>query len=783
MSKRKKKKKTISHVQLVSAVVVIVIIAIVLFCTFNKLFYKSKNDYYKELLTSIKDSGKDFFNDNKKYIPKEIFESQKVTIGTLKANKYIDEVNDYNKNSCSDDSYVNIIKTGDNNYVYKTCLVCKDEYNNMNDKYCDSSWADSSTISYGISREPLIYISKGSSIDNKMNINLSLVKRDYSGNILAVSSIKTDKSISPKNAKAVDVNKIGEYIIEYEYDGFITQGKVIVYENPAPIVSIGYENIVANGYDSTKKETGFLKSLSWAQKIIITFNKGDNYLTNVGKVLEYQWNKDGKWETVCKGDPCVVEITTEMDQKVKFRSIDEHNNYSKETSEYLIRIDNTKPSCEINLDGSIGNSDWYTKDVKISVIPNSDTSGIKYKSLNIKNDKFDRNNRDVVIHKDDSSSITYIGYVEDSAGNFAFCNKTFKKDSTKPSCTNSGDSVKWTNKKRTIQYGCEDALSGCDKDFSGGESEFVNTMKTTIIPSYVIRDNAGNVTECSERVANIYIDKVEPVCTITGENTTWTNKNVTINYGCSDNESGCDNSGGSITFNKTTKTSTVPNYQIKDNAGNVVNCSNREVSIYVDKTKPSCTINKTLIGNESGVSIEVICSDNESGCTKGSIKEDNLKENKTYTVKDSVGNQNTCTIQVEKQVLRSDAICSKYKTCENAVCGMMEYDCSDCKTGKNTCTKGYDYGKWGTCTLTRAECKEKENTECEICNNGYYHARDKILNECKTGENTCKYGCSTKPKECSTKECGCEEYGSFGEYYQVSSCSSSDIVKCKTVYK
>ena len=79
----------------------------------------------------------------------------------------------------------------------------------MNDKYCDSSWADSSTISYGISREPLIYISKGSSIDNKMNINLSLVKRDYSDNILAVSSIKTNKSISPKNAKAVDVNKIG----------------------------------------------------------------------------------------------------------------------------------------------------------------------------------------------------------------------------------------------------------------------------------------------------------------------------------------------------------------------------------------------------------------------------------------------------------------------------------------------------------------------------------------------------------------------------------------------
>ena len=781
------KKKGITLVQFVCSIVVILITSIVLFCALNQDLFKSKNEFYKDVLTRVSSSGKEFFNDNKKYYPKGIFESQKVTIGTLKANNYLKDVKDYNKKTCSDDSYVITIKTDDDKYIYKTCLVC-DEYSNMKESFCDASWVDSSTISYGIVDEPLIYISKGTSVKNKLDITLSIIKRDYQGNVLSVLKEKSNIKVSPKNTN-IDVNKTGEYIVEYEYDGYVSQGKVIVYENPSPVVSIGYENIIANGYDTYKKETGFLKQGDWSQKIILTFNKGDNYLTSVGKVVKYQWNKDGKWQDICYGQgQCVVEYNQEMNQRVRFRSVDENNNYSKETEEYLIKIDNTAPKCEIKLFGSIGHSDWYISDVKVDVLSQFDASGIKLRNVLLKSDKFTRNSVESLIHSADAESVTYIGYVEDNAGNYAFCSKTFKKDSTKPSCTNSGDFQEWTNKSRTIEFGCKDILSGCDKKYSGGKITFDNTMKTAIIPSYIISDNAGNIMECSERVANIYVDKVVPVCTNSGDSTTWTNESRVISYGCSDNESGCTiGSNDAIVFNKTIKTTIIPSYKIADRAGNITLCEKREANIYVDKTKPTCTINKTATNKETGVDLEIICTDQDSGCLTQKTKENNITSSKTYTVKDSVGNYNTCTVDVIKEVLRSDAKCTKYKTCENKLCGLEEYDCSDCKTGANTCVPGYNYGKWGMCTLTRTECKKLENVECEVCSNGSYHARDLIYNECKTGENTCKYGCSTKVKSCRTLECGCEEYGKYGEYYKVSSCkeetSNTLKTKCKIVYK
>ena len=781
------KKKGITLVQIVCSIVVIGITSIVLFCALNQDLFKNKNEFYKDVLTKVSSTGKEFFEDNKKYYPKDIFESQKVTIGTLKANKYLNDIKDYDKKSCSDDSYVIAIKTDADKYTYQTCLIC-DKYNNMDESYCDASWNDSSTISYGITKEPLIYINKGSSLKDKLDITLSIIKRDYQGNILAVLENKSNVKISPKNV-SIDVNKTGEYIVEYEYDGYVSQGKVIVYKNPAPTVSIGYENIVANDYGSYKKESGFLKKGDWVQKIILTFNKGDNYLTNVGKVVKYQWNKDGKWQDICFAEEqCVVEYSTEMNQKVRFRSVDEHNNYSEETEDYLIKIDNTAPKCEIKLSGNIGHNDWYTSDVKVSVEQDYDASGIRAKNVSLKNSKFTRDNMESIVHDEDTESVEYIGYVEDNAGNYAFCNKTFKKDGTKPSCTNKGDSLEWTNKSRTIEFGCKDSLSGCDKKYSGGETTFENTMKIAIIPSYIISDNAGNIMECAERVANVYIDKIAPVCTNSGDSTTWTNESRVISYGCSDNESGCTiNSSGTRVFNKTTKTTIIPSYKIEDRAGNITTCEKREADIYVDKTKPTCTINKITSYKENGVDLEVICEDFDSGCVTQKVKEKNITSSKTYIVKDNVGNYNTCTVDIVKQILRSDAKCTKYKTCENKSCGLEEYDCSDCKTGTNTCVPGYNYGKWGTCTLTRAECKKLENVECEVCSNGSYHARDLIYNECKTGENTCKYGCSTKPKSCRTIECGCEEYGTYGEYYKVPSCkeetSDTSKTRCKIIYK
>ena len=94
----------------------------------------------------------------------------------------------------------------------------------------------------------------------------------------------------------------------------------------------------------------------------------------------------------------------------------------------------------------------------------------------------------------------------------------------------------------------------------------------------------------------VYVDKTAPACTNSGDSTTWTNADRTINYGCSDADSGCHASykGGSKTFNTTTKTATIAAYTIKDNAGNSTSCAARTANVYVDKAAP------TLDGKATG---------------------------------------------------------------------------------------------------------------------------------------------------------------------------------------
>lgn len=786
------KKNAFTLVQIICSIIVIGIVSIFLFSASKYDFSKNRNDFYNDLLTKVSGSGEDFFEDNSKYIPKEIFEGQKVTLGTLVANDYLDKIVDYNKKDCSNDSYVIAIKMDDNKYVYKTCLICrKDDFSNMSESYCDSSWTDSSTISYGIVDEPLIYISKGSELRDKLDIPLSLIKRNYNGNVIAVLNKNNEIKVSPKNLSTVNVDKAGEYIIEYEYQGYVSQGKVIVYENPSPKVSIGYVNKVPIDYKSIKTESGYLEDGKWAQKIILTFSKGDYYHTEVSNVVKYQWNKDGVWQDICVGeDYCVAEITSEMNEKVKFRSVDNHGNVSAESKEYLIKIDNTKPNCELKLSGELGENGWYKSNVDIIFSNNSDSaSNVKVSNINIKNSNFSKESILGRTHILDTDSITYVGYVEDEAGNFSTCEITFKKDSEKPTCTKSGDSLTWSNQNRNIKYGCSDKLSGCSIKYNGGTITFDYTTQNATIPTYIIKDNAGNTTTCEERVANVYVDKTNPKCTSSGDSTTWTNRNRTIEYGCSDSESGCDNnSNKSILFSSTIKTATIPSYIIKDRAGNTTTCESRTANVYVDKTKPICNYEKVTNYEETGVNVKIDCTDEESGCVTATSREYNLKENKSFTIIDNAGNENTCDIEVIKQIMRSDATCIKYSVCSDSSCGQEQYDCSECKTGKNTCVAGYIYGSWGTCSLTKKECNSLEGVECEACgNNGYYHARSKTLDPCLNGSNTCKYGCSTKNKSCRAASCGCELYGDFKDYYKVSSCTETETntskTKCKIIYK
>ena len=56
--------------------------------------------------------------------------------------------------------------------------------------------------------------------------------------------------------------------------------------------------------------------------------------------------------------------------------------------------------------------------------------------------------------------------------------------------------------------------------------------------SFCISDKAGNIKKYEEDIVIDRIDDIPPLCDYR-ENTTWTRNNVTVSFGCKDNESGC----------------------------------------------------------------------------------------------------------------------------------------------------------------------------------------------------------------------------------------------------
>ena len=100
------------------------------------------------------------------------------------------------------------------------------------------------------------------------------------------------------------------------------------------------------------------------------------------------------------------------------------------------RIDNTPPSCTLNLSGTLGNNNWYTSDVTITFKTASDmvgsnannVSGVKTKGITLGN----ITNVESAVQNQDTASVKWYGFIEDNARNSNICSIDFKKDATVP---------------------------------------------------------------------------------------------------------------------------------------------------------------------------------------------------------------------------------------------------------------------------------------------------------------------------------------------------------------
>ena len=186
-----------------------------------------------------------------------------------------------------------------------------------------------------------------------------------------------------------------------------------------------------------------------------------------------------------------------------------------------IKIDSTAPTCTVSksIASPDGENSWYKTKPTITLNTTENGSGLVGKGLT--NSSTVNYNNTTSLTANDTTGVTYYGFVKDSAGNTGTCNSgSMKIDSTAPGCTSSGGNSSWTNGTRTLTGTCSDSTSGCAKktisgysyDNSGNVTRTLsgNNNGSTYSPGTVY-DKAGNSQACPAN-QTVKIDVTPPVC-------------------------------------------------------------------------------------------------------------------------------------------------------------------------------------------------------------------------------------------------------------------------------
>ena len=263
--------------------------------------------------------------------------------------------------------------------------------------------------------------------------------------------------------------------------------------------------------------------------------------------IDYWQYKYTNTEFKSYSDSASTEFTTTSYSKNRneltyLRTCDIAGNCSDSAST-RIKIDTQNPKCELKLDGTKGQDEWYTSDVKIAfnekvdVDKNSYQSGIQSYDLTASTIAT-YNNVSNVTQVSDTEGITYYGYVKDNAGNVEKCEINIKKDATPPACPTINilgtpgnlnwykkGEVTFTNNNGKEYYFALNIMpigdttswnwftdnNGSLKDWGNNSGEKTKTLGDgERSASVVAYDRAGNTNSCNY---NFNIDTTAPVIT------------------------------------------------------------------------------------------------------------------------------------------------------------------------------------------------------------------------------------------------------------------------------
>lgn len=309
-----------------------------------------------------------------------------------------------------------------------------------------------------------------------------------------------------------------------------------------------------------------------------------------------------------------------------------------------IKRDTTSPTVIATPDRYADHNGWYNKPVTISFSGTDSTSGVE-------------NCDPAVTHSSDTTSVSVSGSCKDRAGNVGTGSYSLKYDGTTPTITGSrtpsANIYGWNNGDVTVHFDGSDSLSGVDtitQDtvvYSEGSGQ---SVEGTVV------DKAGN--SVSVVVGNINIDKtvptIVPSAKLSDDSTytsgTWTNKDVTVAFSCSDNGSGVDSCSLPVTKSGEGAGQSVDG-TVVDKAGNTASVTFGGINI--DKTPPEITGVPTTLSNSKGwyntdVVVHFVTYDALAGIgtspTDTLLSNEGADQSATGTAVDKAGNSASFTV-------------------------------------------------------------------------------------------------------------------------------------------
>ncbi len=709
-------KKGFTLIEILAAIAILGILSTIAVISVNKIIQQGKNKHYTTAENNLKLAGQSYVQDNRSELPKVIGQKTKVYLNTLEDKNYINEILDYSDNKCySDKSYVQIYKYSQDDYSYLAYLECPDYKSDLDTVKENLSVEIKFSGTEEANAEATIIMKDDYKLASySYTIYKGTKEVKNSGNVAVTNFAKevTKKvslsSYTPGKIKVVAVatniyGKTYTAAVEYSYEDKINPICEYIDSADDPNNPKEWTNT------GTRKITVACKDGDGSGCTRETFTKTFKNTTKIGTITL----SDEAGNTY----DCPVSVYIDKTKPTITINVYKRNKSGKKTGSVIATetVNDTTPTATLDL-SKLSSTKWLNNadypygvyyEVEFSdglalgnytIKQNSaglSTSTVAAATTTIINKTSTGKSNTATFSTSEDGYRTYVISASDDAGNSVTLNVIAPLDRQSPN-TPTVNLYKWTNNSTTPSSSTNlsayqsdtwsklnvyttassstDSISGFktyEYTTTGTTTQNTDTATSTASRSiksegtstikYRACDNAGNCSSYSTTYT-IKIDKTNPVCTVSGGNTDWTNGSRTITAKCSDSGSGCATNDFSKVYDAEISTTTAgangnnSGGVVYDNAGNSTNCAANQ-TVRIDQTAPTCTVSGGSTDWTNGSrTITAKCTDTGgSGCVTNSDLSKKYSSNintttagangdgKGGSVSDNAGNTTSCS--------------------------------------------------------------------------------------------------------------------------------------------